>query len=88
MWVSLYVYDAKTNTSHEVSFEEAQSLNLDPNTESPDGFSVVRGNQNGGFLFFSSNSDYNKVYLTGHNVSKKTNLRLNGDNFRFIGWIK
>jgi hypothetical protein len=91
--VSLYVYNITTNTSHEVSFEEAQNLNLDSNTASPDGFSVIRGNQNVGmFPFFYSESDYDTVYMVGHNVSKKLNLQLNGgpyyDNFRFLGWIK
>lgn len=90
--VSLYIYDATKNLSQEISFEEAQKLNLDANIKSPDGFEVVHGNQNNGFLFFSSDNNYNTVYLTGHNVSKKLNLQLNGssyyDNFRFLGWIK
>ncbi len=91
---SLYVYNVDTNKVTEVSFEEAQKLNLDPSIESPDGFEVVCGNRdNGVFLFFlGANQDCSDRYLSGHNVSKKLNLKLNSssayDNFRFLGWVE
>jgi len=95
--VKLYIYDVAKNESKEISFEEAQNLNLDSNTKSPDGFEVVYGSRGDGFLpfffpfFFLSERDYNTLYLKGHNVNKKLNLQLSGsyyNNFRFIGWIK
>lgn len=88
----LYIYDVKTNLSHEISFEEAAKLNLDPSNESPDGYQVARGGYTGGFLFFDGRSDYEHWYLKGHNRSRQLNLKLVGsgyyDNFKFLGWIK
>jgi len=97
--VKLYIYDVAKNESKEISFEEAQNLNLDSSIISPDGFEIVYGSRGEGFFpfFFLSERDYNTLYLKGHNVSKKLNLQLSGsyynyynyyDNFRFIGWIK
>jgi len=90
----LYVYDVAKNESKEISFLETQNLNLDSSVKSPDDFEVVYGSRGDGFFpfFFWSERDYNTRYLSGHNVSKKLNLQLNGssyyNNFRFIGWIK
>lgn len=90
----LYLYDVAKNESREISFANAQNLNLDPTEKSPEGFQVVYGNRNEGFfsIFFGPSTDYSTLYLTGHNVSKKLNLQLNGpsyyDNFRFLGWVK
>jgi hypothetical protein len=94
--VKLYIHDVAKNESKEISFEEAQNLNLDSNTKSPDGFEVVYGSRGEGLFpfFFLSERDYNTLYLKGRNVSKKLNLQLSGsyynyyDNFRFLGWIK
>ena len=92
--VKLYIYEVAKNESREISFEEAQNLNLDSNNISPDGFEVTYGICGDGFfpVFFWSERDYSTRYLKGHNVSKKLNLQLNGgsyyNNFRFIGWIK
>jgi hypothetical protein len=91
--IKLYVYDVAKNESKEISFEEAQNLNLDPNTKSPDGFEVVYGSRSSGFfpLFIWSERDYNTLYLKGRNMSKKINLQsseLYYRDFNFIGWIK
>ena len=89
----LYIYDVVKNEAREISFADAQNLNLNSNTKSPDDFEVVSGSRDDGFFpFFWGGADYNARYLKGHNVSKKLNLQLNGDSyhndFRFIGWIK
>jgi len=90
----LYLYDVTMNEAKEISFADAQNLNLDSNTKSPDDFEVVYGSRGDGFFpfFWGGGTDYNARYLKGHNVSKKLNLQLNGgsyyNNFRFIGWIK
>lgn len=91
----LFVHDVAKNESREISFQEAQRLTLDPSLQSPDGFEVVYGNRGNGVfaLFFGSRSDYNARYLTGHNVSKKLNLKFSGDSqytnfFQFLGWIQ
>jgi hypothetical protein len=88
----LFIHDVTENKSQEVSFEEAEKLNLDPSTESPDGFEVVYGNRNNGFFIFSPGRDYNSRYLAGHNMSTKLNL-VSGNKayyseIEFIGWIK
>jgi len=89
----LYVYDVVKNKATEISLADAQKLTLDSSITSPDGFEVVYGTKGGDFLLFDGGrTDYNTRYLQGHNVSKKLNLKLNGDlyyrNFRFLGWIK
>lgn len=91
--VKLFIYDVVKNESKQVSFDEAQKLNLDSNNISPDGFEVVYGSRGDGIFpfFFYSGTDYNARYLKGHNVSKKLNIQLSGSyyyNFRFLGWIK
>ena len=88
-----YEFDKK-NEAKEISFADAQNLDLDSNVKSPDDFEVVYGSRGDGFFpfFWGGGTDYNARYLKGHNVSKKLNLQLNGgsyyNNFRFIGWIK
>lgn len=90
----LYLYDVTKNESKEISFKDAQNLNLNPNIKSPDDFEVVYGSRGDGFFpfFYESRTDYNTQYLKGRNVSKKLNLQLNGssyhNNFHFLGWIK
>lgn len=89
----LFIHDVVKNESKEVSFEEAQKLDLDSNIKSPDGFEVVYGSRGGAIFpfFFYPGTDYNSRYLKGRNVSKKLNIQLSESyyyNFRFLGWIK
>jgi len=90
----LFIYDVAIEKSREVSFEEAQSLELDPYNKSLDGFEVIHGSGGDNFFPFghSSDGDYCSRYLSGHNVSKKLDLQMSGSsycgNFHFIGWIK
>lgn len=92
--IKLFVHDIAKNKSKMISFEEAQNLNLDITPESPDGFEIICGREEGGvFPFFSLyDSNCDQRYLKGHNVSKKLNLQLYKrdyyDNFLFLGWIK
>lgn len=90
----LYIYDVTKNEAREISFTDAQNLNLDSNVKSPDGFEIVYGNRTDNFFpfFWGGRTDYNARYLKGHNVSKKLNLQQNGNpyynNISVIGWIK
>lgn len=90
----LYIYDVATDRNTEVSFADAQNLDLDPDRQSPDGFEIVAAGYRDGFFpfFFSSDGDYCARYISGHNVSRKLDLKQGSnsacDNFRFIGWIK
>ena len=92
----LFVHNTAKNNNGEISFAEAQKLNLDSSVVSPDGFEVVYGSRGGGIFpfFFDSGTDYDAQYLKGHHVSKKLNVQSGGQrygspyNFRFLGWIK
>ncbi len=90
----LYIHDVATNQNKEVSFSEAQQLNLDPDRQSPDGFEIVTGDHRGDFFpfSFSSDSDYCSRYISGHNVSRKLDLKRSSnaycDGVKFIGWIQ
>lgn len=90
----LYIYDVTKNESQEISLEQAQNLDLDSKSKSPDGFEVVYGSRGDGFFpfFWGSGSDYNSRYLKGRNISRKLDLKINDSynyySFRFLGWIK
>ncbi len=91
----LYMYDVKTDTSHEISFEEAKKLTLDPGPSSPDGYSVgYLYNHDGIFELFGSNGNNSGFFITKGNGKKKI-TSLSGDryysyqgNFKLIGWVK
>jgi len=92
----LSIMDVPLNESKTISLDDAQKLKLDPSAQSPDGFEVLQGNQSRGvFPFFDfAETDYNTIYLRGHNASKKLNARVtstgnygNYYTFRFLGWI-
>lgn len=93
----LFVHDVSANQSKEVSFEEAQKLQLDAAIKAPDGYEVAYGNRDYGVfpLFFSGGGDYDAMYLKGHNASRKLNLQLPSDGryyyrdrARFLGWLR
>lgn len=91
--VQLYVHNVTTNESSAISFEDAEKLQLDPTTESPDGYKVEDGNQSSGlFPFFWYDGNRSALYLTGHSGSKKLNLKTIGSSYEnrphFIGWIE
>jgi hypothetical protein len=83
----LYLYDAATGESRGISFGEAGKLRLDDRKASPDGFTVKAGGGYGGPFGGSSGPS---VYLAGHGVSKKLDLRGVDSpyEFQFIGWVE
>ena len=91
-----FLHNTFANEDKELSFEEAQKLKLNANEKSPEGYEVVYGNTESGFFpfFFSGGTDYNTMYLKGHNTSRKLNLQSPDDgryyyrNRRFLGWIR
>lgn len=91
--MQFYVYDVVKKQASEVTFAQAQKLQLDIGPTSSDGYEVTNGNSGGGFFFFGANSsDYYNHYIRGHNRSEQLNLKLSGtptyDNFQFLGWIQ
>lgn len=87
----LYIHDVVKNESKEISFEEAQNLTLNSNFQSPDGFEIdcERRAQVIFFIFIDSSRDCSTRFIKGHNASKKLNLQLSGNYYRFqlLGWI-
>lgn len=92
--VKLYRHSVKENKSMGISLEESQKLTLSEATQSPDNYEVVPGSQGSSFLFFySSNTDYSRMYLKGYGIGRELNL-IGGRNFyyaysniRFVGWV-
>ena len=88
----LFIHDVIKNESTRISFEEAQHLSLNSNTNSPDGFEIYCGRGSSGFflIFFDSYQDCSSRFIKGHNTSKKLNVQLQGGsyyNFQFLGWM-
>jgi hypothetical protein len=91
---TLYLYEVRTNASHQITLDEAKGYVLDPGPSSPDGYTVAyQYSHNGVFELFGSNND-NSGYFISKGSGKKRLNGLTGDrywnqgNFRLIGWIK
>lgn len=87
-----FLYDVRNTTSRELAFEEVQTLSLDNNVTSPDGYEMKRGGEGGGvFPFFFSEGNYNKQYLVKGNRAIELELKQIGEpyyyNQSFIGWV-
>ncbi len=93
----LYTYDAETNTSTVISFEDAQNFKLNPNSVSPDGFEVTNSRRN--YSLFSEvfgggyrGSGYVIRKKDGSGAGKKIDVNTrNGSyyyGFKFLGWIE
>ncbi len=88
----LYYYNAETDSSKQISFEDAKNYRLNAGVISPDGFEVVMGNQDGGIfpIFFGGMNDYQSRYLRGHGAAYRVNLALSSQDyysFRLLGWV-
>ncbi len=79
----LFIYDVTKNEGREVSFGEAEKLNLDSNRESPDGLGVIL--DKGSVYLAVRGTDYQSAKIV-----KKLNIQLSEsfNNFRFLGWIE
>jgi len=92
----LFVYDVSEDVGREITFEEAQRLDLDVGNRSPDGFKIVPGTQRATspYFFFPFQHlsptlmpDYH--CLSGHGARWMLNSRLMYfDTSKFIGWIR
>ncbi len=86
----LFIYDVETNTSNEITFSDAQNLNLSNLISSPEGVIVSSGYDYGGSFIFGGRSNY-RTYLKKGDKRKEIDL-IYGDeyyqrNYKFIGWI-
>ncbi len=92
---NLYLYDVKTNSSHQISFDDAKKLSVDPGPSSPDGYTVsYEYSNNGIFDVFGSNNNNGDGYFISKGDGRKKLGNLvdfdgwNRGSFRLIGWIK
>lgn len=90
----LYFYDVHKDTSHQLTYKEAEQYTLVPGPSSPDGYTVTYNYSHGGiFELFGSGSDKSGMYISSGKGSKKLtgiqNTRYyNYSNINIIGWVK
>lgn len=91
----LYLYDVKTNSSHQVTYEDKKNLALDPGPTSPDGYSIAwEYNHDGIFELFGSDGRKNGYFIKKGSGKKQltglssTNGYYYQGNFKLIGWVK
>ena len=90
----LYMYDVKSDTSHQVSFDDVKDLAFDPGPSSPDGYLVrYEYNSEGIFDLFGGNRGNSGYFIEKGNSRKKLNVLSNSGyayegNIKFIGWVK
>jgi hypothetical protein len=90
----LYVYDVTTDTSHQITFDEAKKLTLDPGPASPDGYTVAyRYRNNGIFELFGSSDNGDNLVISKGNGQKPlkgltTDTYWSSRDFKLLGWIK
>lgn len=91
---TLYIYNVKDDSTHQITLEEAQKYTLDPGPTSADGYVVAYNYGHYGlFELFGSNGNNNAWYVTKGTGKKRlngltTDRYYGSGNFKFIGWIK
>lgn len=89
---TLYRYDVKEDSSKEITFEEAQALDIDRGPSSPEGYTVkYEYNSDGIFELFGSNRGSGFYMVKGSGKKQLPGLvgdRYYGDQINVIGWIK
>lgn len=88
---TLFLHNISENKSRQISFEEAQLLDLDSNPVSEDGFEVTEGSGSYGlFPFFLGSYSRDSHFLKKDSYSQKLNLNTSGNyyGYMFLGWIK
>lgn len=87
---TLRYYDTDTDSTREISFEQARDYQLDGSSRSPDGYNLVNETSSSGFLFWR-NSD-SGWYLKNGAIKKVIELSAVNSYYsrdiKFIGWIK
>lgn len=92
---TLYRYEVKTNTVHQIDFAEAQRLSIDPGPSSPDGYTVSYEYSSGGGLFlFGGYSSDGGYFVKKGSAAKRLSGIDNGSTYRYysngitvLGWV-
>ena len=86
---TLYMYDVASHTSKQLSFDNAQKLQLNSNHVSPDGYDVETGNSDAGFPFGGGEGP--DQYMAKGSYSQRLNIAAMFGNtyydFQFLGWV-
>ncbi len=92
---TLYLYDVKTDTSHQITFDEAKNYTVDAGPSSPDGYLVkYESNNDGIFELFGSNRNSNGYFIEKGSGKKPLTGVSNGaryyyeGNLHLIAWIQ
>lgn len=91
---TLYLYNVTTNSSHQITLQEAQGYTIDAGPSSPDGYTVAyEYSHDGIFELFGSNGNDSGYFIFKDNGRKKLNgivgnQRWDNEGFKLIGWIK
>lgn len=87
---NFFIYDVLGNSSRPISSEKLAALRLDPNVQSEDGFSVVRGGGSNPIFIFGFSRDCCAYYIKSSRYAKELNIPVEGSDrhFRFLGWIE
>lgn len=90
----LFLHDTESNVSQEITFEEAQALQLRDLITSPDGVAVEWNNSRSrGFFIFYGSSSSGGYFLTKGNAQKRLELISDTgryyyrNDFKFLGWV-
>jgi hypothetical protein len=82
--VELFYYDVESQTSRELTYEEASGYTVDSSWTGPDGYRVEYGSNQGVFPFFDGGY-VNALYLIGNGRRIKTSIT--GYDSNFLAWV-
>jgi hypothetical protein len=87
---TIYYYDATTDATKVISFDEAEKYRLNSSSKSPDGYTLTHDSSSEGFLFWG---DYDESWYL-KNGAKKRKVELNpsgryyATDIKFLGWVQ
>ena len=86
----IYYYDAATDATRTISFDEAEKYKLNNSSKSPDGYTLTHDSSSEGFLFWG---EYDESWYL-KNGAKKQKIELTPGNryyasdIKFLGWVQ
>lgn len=86
---SLRYYDAESDSTREITLEEASHYRLNTSSKSPDGYTLSSDTSDSGFLFWGNYDE--GWYLKSGSKKKEVELATGriyySDSIRFLGWV-
>jgi hypothetical protein len=87
------MYDVKTDSAHQVSFDQVKFLSIDPGPSSVDGYTVSYESGSSGIFDLFGTGDPSGYFISKGAAKKRLqglaqNGYWSGANFKFIGWIR